>query len=344
MTSRFEAVSFDVTDVSGVAQFWAELLHLPQGRIGNILWRPNLREAEVCYLAQHSEIGARPIACADLLVALRNNRFTLWSQELGRAVVIRLSSAHDHSALQQLPLYRFLGALQHDGTVGGFGFSWGPFATMPHLPQVRFGRVVLSPEAWRLSADQLRDSSLKQLRKQFGIPRFVSMGSGDSQLVLDLASSESARELKHETKRNHMVQISELLPSPTDSTVQGLGGFYRNEVVIPFTRTGARSPLDTSTSRAVSSRAYYPGAAWLFLKLYVGAGLQRQVLMHVLSPLLERIASRNELSQWFFVRYADPDPHLAAPSCAPMWRPRLCPQAASPTRRHSTSCSPFRRR
>ncbi|MDV9193677.1 thiopeptide-type bacteriocin biosynthesis protein, partial [Streptomyces sp. SR27] len=58
-------------------------------------------------------------------------------------------------------------------------------------------------------------------------------------------------------------------------------------------------------------RAVLPGGEWLYAKVYVPEGLQDQVLSRHLSRLVDSDAVRAAGPEgWFFLRYADPDPHL----------------------------------
>ncbi|MEW2291244.1 lantibiotic dehydratase [Streptomyces sp. NPDC006743] len=58
-------------------------------------------------------------------------------------------------------------------------------------------------------------------------------------------------------------------------------------------------------------RAELPGGEWLYAKLYVPAALQRDVLARHLPALLRPdLLDEAGADRWFFLRYADPDPHL----------------------------------
>ncbi|MFT3772110.1 MAG: thiopeptide-type bacteriocin biosynthesis protein [Minicystis sp.] len=61
-------------------------------------------------------------------------------------------------------------------------------------------------------------------------------------------------------------------------------------------------------SKATSTKA--PGSDWLYLKLYCGRGVQDDLIAGPLRRLTEASVSRQLAEQWFFVRYADPEPHV----------------------------------
>src|SRR6185295_7783108 len=94
---------------------FAEIVHLPEGRIGNIAARPVLRAYEIPYLGCSGAALDRQIPVTDLRVAVRGGRVRLRSERLGREVIPRLTCAHNFSR-RSLGLYRFLCALQLEGT------------------------------------------------------------------------------------------------------------------------------------------------------------------------------------------------------------------------------------
>lgn len=133
---------------------YAEVVHLPTGRLVNVLARPVLREYELEWLGRSGAPRARVIAASDLLVSLRDGRFVLRSGTLGRRVVPRLTSAHNYDR-HSPGVYRFLAAVQADGVRETVSWSWSPFDRAPFTPRVRRGSVVLSLAAWRAGGTEL---------------------------------------------------------------------------------------------------------------------------------------------------------------------------------------------
>jgi hypothetical protein len=121
---------------------FAEIVHLPQGRLGNILLRPVLRDYEIPYLGRSSVPAERQIPITDLLVSVAGERgeVVLRSARLGRRVIPRLTSAHNFE-WESLGIYRFLCALQSQGVAGEIGWDWGYWGT-PHIFRG------LSPGGW----------------------------------------------------------------------------------------------------------------------------------------------------------------------------------------------------
>ena len=122
---------------------FAEIVHLPEGRLGNILLRPVLREYEIAYLGRSGAPAERQIPITDLTVSVRGQEIVLRSQRLRRRVMPRMTTAHN-STWASLGIYRFLCALQRQGAAAVASWEWGPLAQAPFLPRVAVGRLVLS--------------------------------------------------------------------------------------------------------------------------------------------------------------------------------------------------------
>ncbi len=57
-------------------------------------------------------------------------------------------------------------------------------------------------------------------------------------------------------------------------------------------------------------RKFILGEKWLYYKLYCGARTADMLLADVIYPLVQKLKKRQLISQWFFIRYTDPDPHI----------------------------------
>src|SRR5262249_56388228 len=75
---------------------FAEIVHLPEGRIGNVLCRPVLRGHEIAFLGRSGAPAEAQIPLDDLMIAVVGERVVLRSRRLGREVVPRLSTAHNY--------------------------------------------------------------------------------------------------------------------------------------------------------------------------------------------------------------------------------------------------------
>ncbi|MDT5107264.1 MAG: lantibiotic biosynthesis protein, partial [Mycobacterium sp.] len=168
---------------------YAEVVHLPEGRTGNILRRPVLRATEITFLGRSGAPTGTQLGIDDLLVSVQVGQVVLRSRRLGRQVLPRLTAAHN-TVLNSLGIYRFLSALQYQGVAGGLRFDWGPLGSAPFLPRITCGRLVLARARWRLAAEELADlrtvADVRRLRERRRLPRLVAIAEGDNELLVDL--------------------------------------------------------------------------------------------------------------------------------------------------------------
>lgn len=303
----------------------AEIVHLPFGRMGNVLGRPVLREYEIPYLAQSGAPEDRQISVSDLLVSIRGPRIVLRSKRLGCEVIPRMTNAHNFH--KEVGLYSFLCSLAAQDVAGALDFSWGGIEAS-FLPRVIVGRFVLSLATWRIEKSKLASitkgsreeqyRSVQRLRRELELPRFVHLSDGDHRLPVDLDNSLSVDSFIHLVKRQSYVKLEEMFPGPDQLCVSGSEGLFLHEIIVPFTRDApnaeekgvkvATMPSAATAATVQVVRRHAPGSEWLYAKLYCGTATADRVLRDLVVPMLPSLAS--VCDQWFFLRYGDPDWHI----------------------------------
>ena len=297
---------------------FAEIVHLPEGRLGNILARPCFREYEIPYLGRSGAPRENQLALADLQLMLDEGELVLFSQRLGREVIPRLTSAHNF-ATSPLGIYRFLCALQSRRDLG---WSWGPLAGAPVLPRVVRGRTILSLARWNLAKDDLaplatgtslgRFRAIQQLRERRALPRWVSLADGDNVLPVDLDNVVCVASLAALIGRRDAAALVEMFPSPDELVAEGPEGRFVHEIIVPFVTTSRATTARTAgVTRAkvdsATARTFPPGSEWLYAKLYTGTASADEVLEEIVAPL---VATQKKSTGWFFIRYGDPHWHV----------------------------------
>jgi thiopeptide-type bacteriocin biosynthesis protein len=301
---------------------FAEVVHLPEGRLGNILLRPVLRDMEITYLGRSGAPAEHQLPVTDLTLRLVDGRFELRSQRLGRRIVPRLTSAHNFSGLT-LNLYRLLGLLQAEGRLPGCAWDWGPLVDLPFLPRVTFGRFVFARATWRVHRNEVRAwracadgaaqyGAVQRWRAARQIDRWVVLSDHDNTLAIDLDNALSVQVLIRLLQDRESATLTELYPGPDNLCVKGEDGRYVHELLIPCvarstTRDGSREPAPPVVTRP---RVFAPGSEWVFAKLYTGTATADRVLAQVIGPVSHHLLAQGLIDQWFFVRYNDPDQHL----------------------------------
>lgn len=298
---------------------FAELSHLPDASVGDVVSRPALRHHEIALLTGADAQVEGRIEPRELDLGLEGDALVLRAPS-GSRVMPRLTNAH-HVFGDGLGLYRFLALLQFQGLAPGLSWSWGPLEGAPFLPRVRVGRVVLSLARWRIAPGELRSlreggheqraAAVAAWRRRVGCPRFVGLPVQESALPLDLDDPACAEILLRDAPPAGHAVVQEWWPAPDDSPVLGEGGRYGHELLVPFvaqrepTRDGVR-PRAAETVR----RARPPGSDWLFAKLYTAPSLADELIVDELAPLARAAVSAGAATSWHFLRYADPEFHL----------------------------------
>lgn len=313
---------------------FAEIVHLPEGRIGNILCRPVLRGYEIPFLGRSSAAPEAQIPITDLMVSVRGGRIVLRSARLNRQIIPRLTSAHNY-AWRGLGVYKFLCMLQGQGVTPGLNWDWGVLSSAPFLPRVTSGRLVLARAQWNATHVELkalsdatgaaRFQALQQWRAQRRLPRFIVVADGDNELPVDLDNVLSIETFVDLVKNRPQATLLEFFPGPDQLCAHSPEGRFVHEVIVPFVRRQddkvARWQGDkVNTDHVVtlsslhpvtpSPRQFAPGSEWLYAKLYTGTATADQVLREVIGPVVRAAQANGALDQWFFLRYSDPDWHL----------------------------------
>ncbi|MDN5916015.1 MAG: lantibiotic dehydratase [Pseudonocardia sp.] len=298
---------------------FAEIVHLPEGRMGNVLARPVLRDHEIAYLGRSGAPPEARLPADDLLVSVRGGRITLRSARLGRRVIPRMTNAHNFGWRSQ-PVYRFLCALQSHGRAAHLGWTWGPLGVAPFLPRVRHGRLVLALARWRVTREELqrlgaatgsaRYTEVQGWRADRGLPRRVELVDGDNRLLVDFDNALSVDSFVTLVRRRTEAILEELYPGPDQLCAEGPEGRFTHELVVPFTVSRAPKRADTRQPAPQSRRRYPPGDRWLYAALYCGPTIADAALHDVLGPLANRLLTEGRAERWFFLRYGDPDHHL----------------------------------
>jgi thiopeptide-type bacteriocin biosynthesis protein len=300
---------------------FAEIVHLPAGPFGNDVVRPVLRSHEIVYLGRSGAPDEVQLPVTDLTISIDpDEQIVLRSTRLGREIIPRLTIPHDHADPPALGVYRFLCALQHQGSATELRFRWGALDGLGFLPRVQVGRVILARARWRLFADQLqtlvepgmsRFAAVQRLRAELAIPRCVELEDGDHHLTLDLDNPLCIDVLGDQVKHRSEARLLEVYPLPDELCAVGPEGRFVHELVIPFVRDAApRVATRRSVVRDAVVDRFTPGTEWVQLNLYAASSAADDVLRALVAPQVAHALRSVTADRWFFVRYSQPDWHL----------------------------------
>ncbi len=305
---------------------YAEVVHMPPGRIANVSRRPCLRRFEIPYWGRSGAPGAQQIPVSDLRLRLRGDRLVLRSASMQREIIPRTTSAFNPMHPQVLPLGRLLRQLEAQGQAQTLQWDWAGLSQLSFLPRVRYGRCILSRARWRLDGLQLqrlaagtpqaRHHEVQRLRAQSGWPSLVLLKDGDNELCVDLDNPLSIEGFVHLVKRRDHAVLTEPSADASQLIARDADGRLTHEVVVPFLRKQPDSAQADGAPRtrlarraAPVQRSFAPGSRWLTAKIYCAAPMADSVLADVVGPWI-RDAKAQGIASWHFLRYADPDFHL----------------------------------
>jgi thiopeptide-type bacteriocin biosynthesis protein len=325
MLGRFSHADEDIAgivkEVAGFEQdmfpnsIVAEIVHLPQDRVGNVLLRTRFRNSEIAYLGKANQ-ASQSLSVKDLFVSIRDGRIILRSAGMDREIIPRLSTAHNYRA-NSLPVYKFLCDLQLQGIgTPGFSFSWGALGkAFKFLPRAMYKDIILKPATWNLVKSDLETllaaRNISDWRKRWNMPRYITLKEGDNDLLVDLESDLSVEIFAQAVKKKQSITIAEFLYNPSCSLVKNGDNLPFNHEIVAIILNDGFNPKQYQPTRSKVNiqRDFEPGSEWVYYKLYCGIKVGDILLAHI-STLIQSLRRNQTIKRWFFIRYQDPDPHI----------------------------------
>jgi lantibiotic biosynthesis protein len=299
----------------------AEVVHLPQARTGNILYRNFQRAYEIPYLGNASVDLDHQITIDDLFVSVnQKGKVVLRSKKLDKEVIPRLSNAHNYSA-NALPIYHFLCDIQNQNSFG-LNFSWGALQyDFDYLPRVSYKDIILSKATWNINKATIDDilsndeSKAVEVARAFqakrNVPDVVYITQGDNEVLINFKNELSCVVFYYMLKGEKFMQLKEFL-FDEDCLTQN----YCNEII--FT---AHKNVDVNAPKApainsaiIENKNNVPatfsiGEKWLYYKFYCGERAGEELLNRAINPIVQELTEKGLIEKWFFIRYNDAQGH-----------------------------------
>jgi lantibiotic biosynthesis protein len=221
---------------------YAEIVHLPEKRTGNVLFRPHLRGYEIPYLAKSTLPLENQIDIEDLMISIKSNQIILRSKKLNKRIIPRLATAHNYSG-NSLPIYHFLGDLQCQGLNEFITFGWGNvYMHYDFFPRVNYKNTILSPAQWVVKNKIIKKLNTKlainQWVKKEKIPNKVLLADDDNQLLIDFEHDLSIEMFITMIKNKSEVILIEYLFNKENSIVKNYQGQdFSHEIILSYYKT-----------------------------------------------------------------------------------------------------------
>lgn len=319
----FVKQSLQDTDLRNDDVIYAEIVHLPQTRLGNILSRSVLRKYEIPYVGKSNTPKEFQIEVNDLLVSVVKSEVILRSKRLKKRVIPTLSTAHNFN-FKSLPIYKFLCDLQFQHLAFPNIWNWGYLKNKSRLPRVIYKDLILKKAEWKLNELDLKDIPVKKYEycnyfkiiiDKFDLPQKVVYCEGDNKLLIDLHIQFCLETLVHFIRKNKVVVLEEYLVNENNCIVSDITNApFTNELIIPLyfekqIETGNVSDIENLLI-SDKNRKFGPSTEWLYFKIYCGTKTAEILLQTVISNFVLDGLRKEKFEKFFFIKYRDEFSHL----------------------------------
>lgn len=199
----------------------AEVSHLPDSRIGNILARPTIRDYEILYLANSSRPRNEIIPLSDLYLSIKNNQLILRSKKLNRIIVPRLTTAHNYST-SPIPIYLFLCDLQYERNAPSFYLDLGILENLDYRPRIVYKKTILSLARWKIGAETIQKlfkienekellTQMKIWIKRYKLPKQITLIDSDNKLYINTHNIKSIQSFLSIIKNRNQIILEEFI-------------------------------------------------------------------------------------------------------------------------------------
>jgi thiopeptide-type bacteriocin biosynthesis protein len=132
----------------------------------------------------------------------------------------------------------------------------------------------------------------------------------NEEIPIDFESVLSLEAFLGIARERESLELREMIPGPDEVCARGPEGRYVHELLVPFVGTTPAPARPLEPLPRPAKRTFLPGSEWLYAKLYGGNVALDHALVRSIGPLAESVLASGGADSWFFVRYADPRPHL----------------------------------
>nr|WP_315029498.1 lantibiotic dehydratase family protein [uncultured Chryseobacterium sp.] len=237
----------DVEKTINIDKIVAEIVHLPQARMGNILSRPSLRDMEIPYLAKSTQNKDNQIDINDLMISVKNGKLFLRSKKHNKEVIPRHTNAYNYSN-NSLPIFQFLCEMQTQQIRSGFWLDLGFLSNkFKQIPRIEYGNIILQNATWNLNAndtlplseakddDEKLEQSVQKFAEKFKLPQFVILVEEDNELLINLRNLSCVKMFINSIKNKRNIQLQEFIFKNENSFIKDIHGEqYTNQFIFSF--------------------------------------------------------------------------------------------------------------
>lgn len=288
----------------------AEVMYSPGGRMGNVLIRPRVC-GEAIALAGATGGTIHP---GRLVMRLEGRGFALFDEKTGARIRLYVNSAYRASLARNDSLYTLLATLAESNS--GVRWQWKALRSLRHLPRVVCGRVIVTPERWRVSDEDLLACAqaadpaqkLRSFLPGIGRRRWIGGCEADSDKVLpvDLRNPDQLTASLRYLRKRRIAEFIEL-PHVEHPYLRGPRGYHVAEICASFSVSPGNGRTVVTDNWPVSRPV--AREEWSYLQLFCGISSADSVITRA-HALARELRAGGLARQWFFVRYDDDGYHV----------------------------------
>jgi thiopeptide-type bacteriocin biosynthesis protein len=292
---------------ANIGVLFFDIAYQAEKKVDNVNRRKQLYPYELPILTWSDT--ANPLDFTDILVAVEQNEVVLKSKKFGKRLIPRIPSAYNYTR-SDLAVYRFLCDIQGQGLLTNLSFKLQDFfPNLDHYPRVNYKGIVISKAMWLLSIhDYKTTENLKKWLTERQIVKHFTVGYADQFLCFDPQKEEDLWALVNYCRQqNDDIYISEALLDESDFIKDENGNSYSPQYIVNYHHQN-RIYATSSPKIDQPKQFYLPGSEWLYFEIYSHPSKSNYILIKYIDVFLKK--HKSQLKKWFFIRYADPTPHI----------------------------------
>ncbi|PSK90811.1 lantibiotic dehydratase [Taibaiella chishuiensis] len=294
-----------------------DIAYMAEVTVDNVNRRKSIYEHQL-NIQNYSACDA-PVSLNDLVIRLQGDELILRSKINNKRVIPRLASAYNYSR-SDLPAFRFLCDLQHQGIQSGFSIRiQNSIPNLKFYPRVQYKNIIVSPASWKIvpndflehEDEQQNIDACTQYLKDIGIGAYFKTGQLDQTLCFNVNNASDIRMFIQYSKKVSSLYIEEALIPDRSPFFDRKGKQFCGQVLLTMTHTEEiykDVSIENRNLNITNTPAYPPAYDWLYFEIYCHPQRADGLLLEPISRLLRNYKAYIE--SWFFIRYNENGDHI----------------------------------
>jgi thiopeptide-type bacteriocin biosynthesis protein len=307
----------NMEDQSNPEVLFFDIAYLAEVTVDNVNRRKSIYQ-HLLSIQNYSSCES-PISLNDLVVRLQGDELILRSKIHNKRVIPRLASAYNYSR-SDLPVFRFLCDLQHQGIQSGFPIRLQ--SIIPDLkfyPRLQYKNIIASPASWKITPkdfikhqdDHQNAKACRHYLKRIGIEEYFKSGQSDQTLCFNVNSPSDILMFIQYSRKMRSLYIEEALIPNQSLFFDSKDKRYAGQALLAITHKEEiykDVPVNSRNLNLTNTPAYPPAYDWLYFEIYCHPQRADGLLLEPISRLLRNYKAYIE--SWFFIRYNENGDHI----------------------------------